>query len=248
VDANAKIAPAPEWLLDMLATGSKKRRRRVASDEGCSAKAAGTALGREVIIARLRCLKEPDKRTLMQKVINGKPFAIPGDRDNALQRIASILAFVAPDDEPEALASILEPSLAAMAAEYNDSDNPALTLDDAVEKIKRAQCDAQAKRATKIAEREAFLDKLTRRAPATDFDVAGDEYQQPGKIPGYAGSAGMIVDVICRQFELFRTPGKKFYASKGGSLWEIKSKEFKHKIVYFLHKSLGQVPSESTLN
>ena len=88
---------------------------------------------------RLRNLRSQTNRQLMMDVLSGRPFAKPGHRDAELQRVCSLIAFVLehPDKTaPEPLAELLRPSLEAMQAESDDSKNPALTIDDAIEKLR----------------------------------------------------------------------------------------------------------------
>lgn len=109
---------------------------------------------------RLGALQSSDRRKLMRLVLDGKPFAKPGERDTVLQRVASIVAFLEPDARPELLAVVLAPSLAAMTKEAPDGP----TVADAVEKISRAQQDAQRKREAKRQADNRIREALVRSA------------------------------------------------------------------------------------
>jgi len=130
---------------------------------------------------RLRNLKSHENRKLMLEVLAGRSFAQPGGRDASLQKVASVIAFIleSPDKaDPKQLAELLRPSLDVMQAEADDPANPALTVENAVEKLSRALFDATAKRVEKkareAAERaellKAFSDKKLSSPPASGQD------------------------------------------------------------------------------
>ena len=120
----------------------------------------------------LKRLTNPATIALMAPVLAGAPFAPPGQRDSTLQRIASTIAFLAPDADPALLASaLLGPSLKALPHTKHGADLPS-RLHWATDKIERAQSDARARRAHEEAETQATLSRFSdqvrasaRRAP-----------------------------------------------------------------------------------
>lgn len=115
----------------------------------------------------------PKNKRILQKVLSGEAFAKIGARDSALQQVASQIAFVAPDISPRVLVEILRPSLEAMAKEHDDPRNPCPTIDDAVDKIVRAQSDKQAQLAGE-AEVKNRLIRSARRTAAKKVQLWRD--------------------------------------------------------------------------
>jgi hypothetical protein len=137
---------------------------------------------------RLRNLKNMGNKRLMLEVIAGRPFATPGGRDEALQKVASVIAFISPPNtDPVELAEILRPSLDTMAALSNDPTNPALTFEDAVEKLGRALSDAERKHSADVAERAQLLQKFSSPPVAA---AQGEGHASPSTAA--AGGAGII--------------------------------------------------------
>ena len=141
---------------------------------------------------RMRRVKNLGNRKLMLDVLAGRAFAAPGNRDEGLQKVASIIAFVleAPEQaDPEQLVALLLPSLDVMRADADDPANPALTREDAVEKLGRALQDATTKRAankvTDAAEKAQMLQKIS--SPPAVGQVAGHAAASSA-----AGGAGTI--------------------------------------------------------
>lgn len=98
----------------------------------------------EEVKRRLEKIQSEEKRELLAKVFAGESFAPAGSRDQTLQRIASSIAYVAPDRDPSELArEILGDSLATFepedAGKYTQEDR----IGWAAEKIARAQEDAR---------------------------------------------------------------------------------------------------------
>jgi hypothetical protein len=148
----------------------------------------------EDVKKRLRNLRNQANRQLMLDVLSGRSFAKPGHRDAELQKVCSLIAFVLehPDrTAPEPLAELLRPSLDAMRAESDDSKNPALTIDDAIEKLGRALSDATVKRAekkaTEAAEKARLLQKIS--SPPAGGNSEGHASDDPT-----AGGGGIIPD------------------------------------------------------
>lgn len=112
---------------------------------------------------RLRSLKREENRDIINKVLKGQSFGAPGQRDSSLQKVASIVAFVEPDADPSDLAELLRPSLDEMQREAPAGD-PAPTVEDAAEKIARAQVDARRMKAERTERETAMRAALIRSA------------------------------------------------------------------------------------
>lgn len=126
-------------------------------------------------VSRLRRLSNHQNRKLMTEVLAGRPFAQPGVRDATLQKVVSIIAFTAPPRlDAEALVPLLVPSLVAMQAEADNENNPALTIDDALEKLGRALDEAAREREREERIRSALLKKPDTPSRPTEA-VAGDD-------------------------------------------------------------------------
>ena len=99
--------------------------------------------------AKLKNTKHPERKSIVKAILAGKSFADKGERDRALQRVASWLAWGDPEGDPLILAEVLRPSLEAMQAESPDDY---FTIEDAAEKIDRAQSDARRVREAEAAQ------------------------------------------------------------------------------------------------
>ncbi len=106
---------------------------------------------------------KPERKETLRLVIEGHPFAQPGDRDRALYQVCSWLAFYCPEGDPEAILEILTPSLEAMRLQAPDPDDY-ITLDDALIKISRCLDDARAKAGAIKATNERIAAALTRQS------------------------------------------------------------------------------------
>jgi hypothetical protein len=112
---------------------------------------------------RAFCTKliNPERREIMSRALYGLPFAEKGSREKTLQVVCSVLAWIPPGRkaDPIALAELVRPSLDAMAAVENDPNNPAMTIDDAIDRITRAQKDYDTKQAKALEAVRATLSK-----------------------------------------------------------------------------------------
>lgn len=143
----------------------------------------------------LEKLHNPESKELFESVLKGESFAQAGARDATLQRIASIIAYVAPDRNPRELAEeLLSDSLAKFepedAGKYTQEDR----IEWAAEKIERAQEDARRDRVVEERHNQALADVLLKQArsaprrdqrlgpcaqgPYTDAELAGFAAQQ----------------------------------------------------------------------
>lgn len=109
---------------------------------------------------RLRTVRKVEHRELIRRVLAGDAFAAPGERDSVLQRVASIIAFVDPVSPPEVLVEVLRCSLEQMEGESDGAP----TLDDATDKIRRAQIDANQIKAEEASKNKAMADAIQREA------------------------------------------------------------------------------------
>jgi hypothetical protein len=145
----------------------------------------------EGVRSKLRGLRNRENKELFAKVLKGESFAEPGERDHQLQKAASNLAFCEPDAAPELLVELLVPSLAVMEQQHPDG---AMTLDDAVEKISRAQSDARRKRAEEAERNRRMIEVLRRQAnpPRKLESIPGGGPPTPA-LPGPVTSAAANV-------------------------------------------------------
>jgi hypothetical protein len=95
------------------------------------------------LLVRLRTLARPESQEIIDHCLTGRSYAARGERDHTMWRIASIVAALAPDEDPVELAKLVfTKSLKAMA-KLPDSeprvDYVAVKLALAAEKIARAQ-------------------------------------------------------------------------------------------------------------
>lgn len=94
--------------------------------------------------AKMRKNRKADRNEVLVKIRAGEPFAEPGERDRMLQKVCSWIAWYDQVADPEILAEVLRSSLDMMA---EASPEGAMTIEDAIEKISRAQNDARRKSA-----------------------------------------------------------------------------------------------------
>ncbi len=97
--------------------------------------------------AKMHQNRKKERKEVLQHILLGEPFAQAGERDKVLQQVASWIGFYDSSADPEVLVEVLVPSLEAMAAVQPKG---AMTIDDAIEKISRAQADARRKNAISL--------------------------------------------------------------------------------------------------
>lgn len=107
------------------------------------------------LLASLNRLKDPAKATMVQALLAGKSFA-DTERDRAMQILASVIAWRAPDNDPETLAGMFSASLAVWAAEPTATKTYAEEMLKVTDKIRRAQEDARNERA-RVAQEDAGI-------------------------------------------------------------------------------------------
>jgi hypothetical protein len=146
------------------ASASKTPRTSEPSAEETRPRAEGAAEQTiDEVKRRLAKIQNSDKRELLAKVFAGESFAQAGERDRTLQRIASSIAYVAPDrDAVELAREILGDSLKQMedGGKYSEQEN----VDWAAEKIARAQEDARRDRAAKEKQNAGIASALLKRS------------------------------------------------------------------------------------
>lgn len=142
--------------------------------------------------AKLKASKNPERRSIIKDILAGKPFAPRGERDRALQRAASWVAWCDPEAAPEILAELFVPSLEAMEKESPDDF---LTFEDAVKKIERAQSDARRARDEEKARNEAILRGLAKGSGLTPPTVRTELIPAPHQLtPSETASSTNAVD------------------------------------------------------
>lgn len=172
----ALFADGPRFDMRVLAVGPASK---IQVQVSAAARAPASTIDPNDALAdlkrKLQHLKNMGNRMLMREVLAGRSFATEGGRDAMLQKLASIVAFIAPPgSDPAALAEIFRPSLDAMATESNDPDNPCPTFEHAVDKIERALQDAERKRAADADFRSAFV-----KGPPTSSEARSDGAHTP---------------------------------------------------------------------
>jgi hypothetical protein len=119
----------------------------------------------EKLVKALQNLKNPQSKSLIDLVLAGEPFAQLGARDQTLQRIAGIIAPLAPDRDPDDLArDILGPSLSTFAPEDQGKFTQEDRISWAADKIRRSQEDIRAKRAKEAQQNQALYETLVKTA------------------------------------------------------------------------------------
>lgn len=165
-------------------------------------------------------LVNPESKEIMESVLQGKSFAPAGARDQTLQRIASIVAYLSPDRDPSELArEILYDSLSTFEPEDKGKFTQEDRVDWAAEKIQRAQEDARRDRVLK--ERHdtalaAVLLKQARSAPRRDQRL-GPASQGPysdHEIAAFAGQQGTNLDNFAKRWIIQK--GQSFYVYING--------------------------------
>ncbi len=165
-------------------------------------------------------LVNPESKELMEAVLAGNSFAPAGSRDQVLQRIASIIAYIAPDRDPKELSEeILSNSLAQFASDdlgkYTQQDR----VEWAADKIQRAQEDARRDRVVKERHDQALADvllKQARSAPRRDQKL-GPANQGPytdNEIQAFAAQQGTTAQSFPKRWIIQK--GQSYYVYING--------------------------------
>lgn len=165
-------------------------------------------------------LNNPESKEIMEKVLAGESFAPAGARDQTLQRIASIVAYVAPDrDATELAREILFDSLSTFAPEdagkYTQEDR----VEWAAEKIARAQEDARRDRVVSERHNQALADvllKQARSAPRRDqrLGPAPQGAYTDAEIGAFAAQQGCTPQSFVKRWIIQK--GQSFYVYING--------------------------------
>lgn len=123
----------------------------------------------DITIAKLKKLKDPERKKAFTAIFAGKSFAERGERDDMLQRVCSSLAWANENNStPEALAELLRPSLQCWADEPDAEKDVEEELEKAIEKISRAMEDFGTFKQKQVAQLES-LRKVLVPGAAPDF-------------------------------------------------------------------------------
>lgn len=197
--------PAARYPFEALCSAPAPKAEPVVEVSVADGKDEDTRLTSEILDnlrAKLKASKNPERRSIIKDILAGKPFAPHGERDRALQRAASWVAWIEPEAAPEIVAELFVPSLEAMEAESPDDY---LTFEDAVKKIERAQGDARRARAEEKARHEGILRGLQKGSgltprehpveviPAPTDQLATSERTSPSNATDPTSAAGGTV-------------------------------------------------------
>ena len=165
-------------------------------------------------------LANPESKDLMEKVLAGESFAPAGSRDQTLQRIASIIAYVAPDRDPNELArEILFDSLSTFQPEDDGKYTQEDRVEWAAEKIARAQEDARRDRVIDERHNAALADvllKQARSAPRRDqrLGPAPQGAYTDAEIGAFAAQQGCTPQTFVKRWVIQK--GQNFYVYING--------------------------------
>lgn len=163
---------------------------------------------------KLAAVTNAKTKALAAKILSGQSFAAPGKRDTELQRAASIIGFLEPDEDPDVVADILSASI----KHWQDTDAGTYTHESnmrwAAEKVARAQAKKREDRAGDDKAKQAVRAALTataRQAPR------GVNLPPPPDDPT-AGYTKEEIDAFAAQQETgdFR---KRWIIQKGEAFW-----------------------------
>lgn len=118
---------------------------------------------------KMRKNRKVERKETLQQILEGEPFAVVGERDRKLQQVCSWIAWYDQVADPEILVDILRPSLDVMAAAQPEG---AMTVEDAIEKIARAQNDARRKSALNAATDEKIKEVLRQDSRGNHVRIA----------------------------------------------------------------------------
>lgn len=139
-------------------------------------RAAPSSVNVELIMQQLGNLADEKSRELGRRMLACESLADAGGRDEALQSACSILAFLAPTGVPEELLAFVEPSLELWAAEPDAKRSLDEERAKALDKIIRAQGDAQRKRSEDDAINDEIAEAFEADAKAAQGSGRGNDY------------------------------------------------------------------------
>ncbi len=161
---------------------------------------------------KLASVQQARSKTLAGKILKGQSFATPGQRDTELQRAASLIAFLEPDEDPKTLVQVLSPSI----AHWQDVDSGTYTHESnlkwAAEKIERAQRKKRQERVgTEAVERA--LRTAARQAPR------GANLPPPPDDPGASYTPEEIEAFATQQEQTVRDFRQRWIIQKDSAYW-----------------------------
>lgn len=140
---------------------------------------AGGAEGTNQLLDEIRAFlrrTRGDSAELARAILDGRSIAPRGERDQALQRAASLVTWIAPEGaEPEEMARLLFPTCDLWAAEPDAEKSEDEERAKAVDKCRRAHKDALRKRAQREQVQRDLQRALRREARATAQPAAAEE-------------------------------------------------------------------------
>lgn len=107
------------------------------------------------------------KAESIKALLEGQSFAIPGKRDEELQRVASIVAFIAPEVAPDLLVELFRPTLMLWTQEPGSTKSIDEEMLKALDKIRRAHSDANRKKQAAKELGEELKTLIESRGPIT---------------------------------------------------------------------------------
>ena len=158
--ARVSVLASPDEPSAAAVPRARPSQHRSSTGDGEQTEPTGDPCPRRIVELELRDLSNPELRAAAVLMLEGKPFAAPGNRDATMFKLASALARIAPFNPLEELLDIMRPSLAAIAAE----PGAVLTL-----------AEEEAKARAKLA-RHVKAERKSRRDAALVDDGALDEY------------------------------------------------------------------------
>lgn len=169
----------------------------------------------EAFASRLKRKKVPTGEAL-QKVLDGLPWAEPGNRDNLLYQIAGDLATEFPDADMREI-------VAFFALSVDRMNDPEYSLDAILGKLLRRQGEIQAENARKEADREIERESRIRSA----FRELGEERGEPytdTEIEQFATVAGLSRSEFQKRW-IILNGGAFYFYFQGGYVGPIKESD-----------------------
>lgn len=190
-------------------------------------------------------LHNPESKELFAQILQGNSFAPAGARDQTLQRVASIIAYIAPDRDAYELArDILGPSLSTFEPEdlgkYTQEDR----ITWAAEKIQRAQEDARRDRITTERHNKALAEVLLK-----DARSAARRDQRLGPSPQGAYTEAEIKSFAAQQNTTPEAFNKRWVIQKGQNFYVYVNGDYQLPLQYLeLDNSLPRDLSPAVAN
>lgn len=117
----------------------------------------------DILKARMVALKDKSKAAMFSDLLAGRSFA-KAQRDDAMQRLCSTLAFMAPDNAVDDLAELFRASVGVWAAEPGAKKSVEDEMSKVRDKLTRAMCDARDDRNVQATQDKAIMRVLEIKA------------------------------------------------------------------------------------